>query len=327
MASSITQITGFAHLTDLPCWQLCFQGATVVVSSYGAHVLHYSSGAHPTPEAVFCSDPKKDSARQHQLESKTSPSITQEEHQDQIANSHLWLSPTSVWQGQQPIRGGVPICWPWFGKITPDLVEKVPANRLASTKLPNHGLVRTRFWQKTADQITDDAVSIEFCIEVSDIPWLDTSVMLRYQVRLDHQLTLTLSCDAVIPQQAALHTYFTVSDSQTVAVHPLPQQYYDKVSDGQCQTNQQTLYFDGEIDRVYPHTKALLNLEDGHRQVQIAQQGHDASVLWNPAAEKAATSADIPAALWSTFVCVESARLSTREAALQLVQKISPQPN
>lgn len=324
MTASITQITGFAHLTDLPCWQLCYQGSTVVVSSYGAHVLHYSSAADQTQEAVIAWDGRADSTLQHNQPSNTERSKVQETTKNQISTSHLWLSPTAVWQGQQPIRGGVPICWPWFGKMTADLMAKVPAELLASTKLPNHGLVRTRFWQKTSEQITDDAVIVEFSIEVNDIPWLHTAIVLRYQVRLDQELTLTLTSDTVIPQQAALHSYFTVSDSQAVAVSPLPLQYYDKVSDGQCQANQQTLHFDGEIDRVYPDTAALIHLKDGHRQLQISQQGHDASVLWNPAAEKAAASADIPAELWSAFVCVESARLNTKAAALHLVQKISP---
>jgi glucose-6-phosphate 1-epimerase len=315
MASTITQITGFAHLAELPCWQLCYQGSTVVVSSYGAHVLHYSSPADAKDDLVL--QPKASSI----------PEGTQSQGVDRspIANSHLWLSPTAVWQGQQPIRGGVPICWPWFGKMTADLVAQVPADLLATTKLPNHGLVRTRFWQKTSEQILEDRVSIEFSIEVNDVPWLHSPIVLRYQIRLDHQLTLTLTCDAVIPQQAALHSYFAVSDSQTVAVSPLPQQYYDKVIDGQGHSNQQTLRFEGEIDRVYPDTAALINLKDGHREVQISQQGHDASVLWNPAAEKAAASADIPAELWSAFVCVESARLNTKAASLHLEQKISPQ--
>ncbi|MDZ7902923.1 MAG: hypothetical protein U5L01_10460 [Rheinheimera sp.] len=84
MTTSITQMTGFSGLTDLPCWQLNFHGAVVIVSSYGAHVLHYQ----PAGQAVAA----------------------------QAAQPILWLSPLAQWQQQQPIRGGVPICWPWFGK-------------------------------------------------------------------------------------------------------------------------------------------------------------------------------------------------------------------
>lgn len=293
MTSSITQITGFAHLADLPCWKLCHGDATVVISQYGAHVLHYATRSdHPQ-------------ANQQQ-------------------QSLLWLSPKAVWQDQQPIRGGVPICWPWFGKINPLLLTATTPEAGGTQKLPNHGLVRTRFWQKTAEQITPDHARIEFSIEVHDIPWSPEPQTLRYQVQLDQQLTLTLSCDTVIAQQAALHSYFTVPDSTKAQVQPLPTHYYNKVTDSECSSQSDMLHFHGEIDRVYFKTADTLTLSTEATQLQIDQQGHDASVLWNPAPEKAAASADIPKDQWSAFVCVETARLTTTAAPLSLTQIIRP---
>jgi len=286
MTSSITHITGFGHFTDLPCWQLRHAGATVVVSSYGAHVLHYAPASQQS--------------------------------------SLLWLSPTAVWQQQQPIRGGVPVCWPWFGKLNPALLPAAQASNISAQKLSNHGLVRTRHWQVVDQQISAEAVIIEFAIAVDDIPWTTETVELRYQLRLDQQLTLTLSCTADIAQQAALHSYFTVTDSRLSMVQPLPTQYYDKVTDSQQQSSSDSLQFHGEIDRVYPDTAASLQLTAGASKLQISQQGHDASVLWNPAPTKAAASTDIPANDWSHFVCVETARLQTSAAPLVLVQIIRP---
>jgi len=286
MTSSIKQITGFGHLTDLPCWQLSYAGATVVVSSYGAHVLHYAPASEQS--------------------------------------SLFWLSPTAVWQQQQPIRGGVPVCWPWFGKLNPALLPAAQASNISAQKLPNHGLVRTRHWQVVAQEISAKAVTIEFAISVYDIPWNAEKVELRYQLRLDQQLTLTLSCAADIAQQAALHSYFTVTDSSQSVVQPLPTQYYDKVTDSQQHSSSDNLQFHGEIDRVYPDTAPSLQLTAGANKIQISQQGHDASVLWNPAPIKAAASADIPAGDWSHFVCVETARLQTSAAPLVLVQIIQP---
>lgn len=290
MTSSITPITGFGHLTDLPCWQLKWGQATVVVSRYGAHVLAYTTGHSPQPEREA---------------------------------SRLWLSPTAVWQAQQPIRGGVPICWPWFGKINPALLANLDPKVVSTLKLPNHGLVRTRHWQQSDALVSAEAVMLELSLEVSDIPWHPEPVLLKYQVHLADQLTLTLSCDAPMVQQAALHSYFAVTHSTKAWVQPLPQTYYDKVTDSQAQSLNQTLNFLGEIDRVYPDTAPILSLTDGTNTLNIQQQGHDASVLWNPAAEKAAASSDIPATQWSDFVCVESARLSPVAAPLHLVQIIS----
>jgi glucose-6-phosphate 1-epimerase len=295
MTSSITQITGFTHLSDLPCWQLRYGHATVVISNYGAHVLQYTTG-NSVPQ----------------------------QNTDQTQQSQLWFSPKAVWQNKQPIRGGVPICWPWFGKVNPVLLAHLDPELTRSLKLPNHGLVRTRLWQKSAEAIDANGVSIEFCLEVTDIPWHPAPVSLRYLVRLDHQLTLTLSCDAAIAQQAALHSYFAVSASTAAQVQSLPTQYYDKVTDAQCHSHSDILHFQGEIDRVYPDTPGTLTLSDGTTRLQILQQGHDASVLWNPAAEKAAASNDIPADQWADFVCVEAARLTTEASPLELVQIIRP---
>ncbi len=305
MQSTITELSGFRHLTDLPCWQLSHAGSTVVISSYGAHVLHYQTPSQPSsdidhqPQAL-------------QLDDSATPS------------AHLWLSDTAFWRQQQPIRGGIPICWPWFGKIDAQLLSNVAPSARATRKLPNHGLVRTRLWQVTKQQITVDAVEIEFSLVVDDIPWSDEVVTLRYQVRLADQLSLTLICDAHIVQQGALHSYFAVTDSRQTKVHPLPRHFYDKVSDSQQQCLTDSLYFDGEIDRVYANPAATILLEDEQTTRHILQQGHDAAILWNPAAEKAVHSVDIPADQWSQFVCVESARLNLDSAPLRLVQIIHP---
>lgn len=295
MTSSITQINGFAHLTDLPCWQLTHGHATVVISTYGAHVLQYTTENSVRPLNA-----------------------------ELARKAQLWLSPKAVWHEQQPIRGGVPICWPWFGKVNPAILAHLDPELTRTLKLPNHGLVRTRQWQKSSEAIDADGVSIEFSLEVSDIPWHPEPVLLRYLVRLDHQLTLTLSCDAPICQQAALHSYFAVSELTAVQVQSLPTQYYDKVTDAQCRDHTDILHFHGEIDRVYSDTPGTLTLSDGPSRLQILQQGHDASVLWNPAAEKAAASSDIPADQWADFVCIEAARLAIKASPLKLVQIIRP---
>ena len=105
MSQTLSQIstqTGFAHLTDLPCLKLVCGEASAVISLYGAQLLSYQ----PAPGREL-----------------------------------LWLSPKAVWQQQQAIRGGVPVCWPWFGPAGK------PFNTSAA-KLPNHGLVRNRLWRQ-----------------------------------------------------------------------------------------------------------------------------------------------------------------------------------
>ena len=283
--NSIQQLSGFGSLAGLPCYQLNANGATVVVSAYGAHVLSYQNAA---------------------------------------GRELLWLSQQAKWQHNNAIRGGVPICWPWFGKAAAEFGPE-------ATSLPNHGLVRTAFWQMTQQHICAEAVSISFVIELAELPWRtkptkdNLPVRLIYQVTLSDVLTLQLSCETPMIQQAALHSYFQVTQAEGAVVSPLPLQCFDKVSNSQLQLNEAQLQFQGEIDRVYPdtaHTLTLLTTNSHTPQLTIAQQGHDASVLWNPGHPKANLMADIHAGAASEFVCIETARLALEAQPLSLTQII-----
>ncbi|MBU0913890.1 MAG: D-hexose-6-phosphate mutarotase [Gammaproteobacteria bacterium] len=277
-SNAIIQQSGFAHLKDLPCYVLSCGQATAVISSYGAHVLSYK----PQAEVEV-----------------------------------IYLSPDSVWQNNSPIRGGVPVCWPWFG---PAATEFNPD----AQKLPNHGLVRTELWQLVQQSVTDTAVSIELRIEAQALPYSNAPSYLSLTLQLtEAALTMTLNSDQGL-QQAALHSYFTVDSVHQVAVSTLTGSYLDKVKAGERFEQQQPeLKFSEEVDRVYLDTTGELTLKQEKNAVQITQQGHDASVLWNPWTEKAAALKDLPDSGYLDFVCVETARLNlTNTAPLQLVQQI-----
>ncbi|MCT6700693.1 D-hexose-6-phosphate mutarotase [Rheinheimera sp. 4Y26] len=282
--NSIVQRSGFGSLTDLPCFELHYQGATVVVAPYGAQVLSYQN------------------AKGREL---------------------FWLSKTALWQGNKAIRGGVPICWPWFGKAAAEFGAKAEA-------MPNHGLVRTLMWQVTEQRITEDEVAIRFAIELPALPWLEQQVRLEYLVSLADQLSLELQCKSPLLQQAALHSYFQLPQSQGASVSPLPPSCYDKVSNSQLQLPTTSLVFQGEIDRVYKGTTELLTLqapEQHHADeaaavIKVQQQGHDASVLWNPGAEKSSAMVDMHQGASDEFVCVETAKLQLSAEPLCLRQII-----
>lgn len=277
-SNAITQLSGFAHLKDLPCYILSCGQATAVISSYGAHLLSYK----PTAEVEV-----------------------------------IYLSPESAWQNNTPIRGGVPVCWPWFGPVAAEFNP-------AAQKLPNHGVVRTELWQLVTQSVTEAAVSIEFRIETKALPYSDAPSYLSLTLLLtETALTLTLNSDQGL-QQAALHSYFNVDSVHQVSVSPLSGDYLDKVQGGgRFVQPQAELKFTAEVDRVYLRTADELTLDQQSTAVQITQQGHDASVLWNPWAEKAAALKDLPDTGYLDFVCVETARLELSNIApLQLVQQI-----
>ena len=277
-SNAITQLSGFAHLKDLPCYVLSCGQATAVISSYGAHLLSYK----PKAEVEV-----------------------------------IYLSPEAVWQNNTPIRGGVPVCWPWFGPVAAEFNPE-------AQKLPNHGVVRTEFWQLVQQSVTETAVSIELRIKTRDLPYSNSPSYVSLILQLtEATLTLTLSSDQGL-QQAALHSYFTVDSVHQVSVSTLAGAYLDKVKGGERFDQQQPeLKFTTEVDRVYLDTTGELTLKQAKNAVQITQQGHDASVLWNPWTEKAIALKDLPDSGYLDFVCVETARLSlTNTAPLQLVQQI-----
>lgn len=280
--SAVTAITGFAHLTDLPCYQLRYLDATVVVSAYGAQVLSYQ----PKPEQEL-----------------------------------LWLSPTASWQQQQPIRGGVPVCWPWFGPAAAQFNPQQQA-------LPNHGLVRTRVWQLTRQHQTAQYSSLTLAINVNDLPQPNApSVTLELTLILSSSgLTIQLRCDSTILQQAALHSYFAITDLNDTKVLGIGDDYYDKVKNNQRVTADPELSFNQEIDRVYNKPAAVLQLKTGNKTLAIAQHGYDSTIVWNPAAERCAAIIDAPDNGYQQFVCVETARLNLAlNAPLALEQQITLQ--
>ncbi|MDX5405837.1 MAG: D-hexose-6-phosphate mutarotase [Chromatiaceae bacterium] len=276
MTEAITLHTGFAHLTDLPCISLRHGNATAVISLYGAQLLSYQ----PSTE--------------HEV---------------------LWLSPKASWHNGNAIRGGVPICWPWFGPVT-------AAFNPDNIALPNHGLVRNRLWQLGSQQISSNGVSVNFQLELNDLPHYSGTVRLLLSVTLNDSLSLSLSCNSQIAQQAALHSYFKVGTIDSAVVRPLPGVYQDKVSNSLVNDAETALKINAEVDRIYPQSANQLRLDSALGAVSISQAGHDATVVWNPWQAKSSKMSDMAAEAYQKFVCVETARLTTDASALSVSQQL-----
>lgn len=274
--TAISLQTGFAHLMDLPCIELQYDQARAVISLYGAQVLSYQ----PQPEKEV-----------------------------------LWLSPKAQWQNNAAIRGGVPVCWPWFGAAAP---EFNPDN----VSLPNHGLVRNKLWRLIQQQETAGGASITLQVQAADLPHCQGIATLQLSLILNDKLTITLSCNRPMPQQAALHSYFAIGDISSVLIRPLPGVYQDKVSGKQVSDLRCSTDINAETDRIYPQTANQLRLDCRDHKLALAQSGHDASVVWNPWQDRSSKIADLLNNSYNEFVCVESARLDTGSKALTLSQQI-----
>ena len=217
----------------------------------------------------------------------------------------VWMSPAAKFAPQAAIRGGIPVCWPWFG-----------AHSSEST-LPAHGFARTQPWQVTGSRSLDDG-STE--IALSFVPSEATRTLWPHSSRLDILVNVGASLKIALVTRnlgasdftitEALHTYFAVSDATQVQVEGLDGiHFYDKAA-GWVQGDQiGNISFAGEVDRVYVNSPERCTIVDPtwQRSIHISKLGSQSTVVWNPAAARAAQMGDLGNEGWRHFICVESA--------------------
>jgi len=222
----------------------------------------------------------------------------------------LWMSRSSLFQPGKPIRGGVPICFPWFGPHASD------------PSAPAHGFARTALWEVTEAQTT-----VEGGISLSLQTRID-SFSVRFTVEFGSVLQMTLTTEPgpgiSVDQrfEDALHTYFSVSDVRNVSITGLEQvRYIDKV-DGALEkpATGAAIEFTGETDRVYLKTDSECHLHDPgrNRTITISKSGSQSTVVWNPWIAKSARMPDFGDHEWPEMVCIETANVGSDSIALAL---------
>lgn len=198
----------------------------------------------------------------------------------------LFLSSKSRFGEGNAIRGGVPIVAPWFGTLL--------------GKEPQHGWARTSTWE-TMDGDKISAGLVRDGIELTLSVW-------RTDEGFETNLALTNHTGDTETVQLAFHPYFRVADiDQTAVTGAEGTDVLDRVTDG-VTTQDGAITFDELFDRVVLGTPEML-IDDGSRTITVIGRGHDATVVWNPGAEKAATMEDLGDEEWREFVCIEPALL------------------
>ncbi|OYX31122.1 MAG: dihydroxy-acid dehydratase [Hydrogenophilales bacterium 32-62-9] len=221
----------------------------------------------------------------------------------------VWVSDAAKFAPGKSIRGGAPVCWPWFGAHADDAT------------FPAHGFARTVPWEVTATRKRNDAKT-EITLQLVDneqtrAQWPHpTRLTLTVVVgdKLEMQLATTNTGNAPIQIGEALHTYLHISDIGAVKVSGLEgATFHDKVDHFATKKQSGAIGFDGEVDRVYVDTPADCVIEDAglKRRIRIAKTGSLSTIVWTPWTEKADKMGDMGAgktgAGWREMVCVESA--------------------
>lgn len=227
----------------------------------------------------------------------------------------IWMSGCSRFETGAPIRGGVPVCFPWFGSHPnePDL--------------PSHGLVRQQPWNvRSVAELEDGAVRAELEINSTHetLEVWPHSFNLVLTVTVCEQLTLALQvrnpADTPFTYTEALHTYYAVSDIRTVELHGLDgTEYVDKLLETESTMNQcGPVRFTAETDRPYLDTTSDCLIEDIdlNRLIRIRKRGSNTTVVWNPWVSKARRMEDFCDDEWPAMLCVETANVLRNAVSL-----------
>ncbi|MGB0766412.1 MAG: D-hexose-6-phosphate mutarotase [Phycisphaeraceae bacterium] len=221
----------------------------------------------------------------------------------------LWLSQQARFLYDKAIRGGVPVCFPWFADNRPAHDPDGPA----------HGYARITTWQFTdAKQHDDRRVTLSLRTDIDPFE-------LRYDVTfgpsLEMSLTVTNASSAPAHFESALHTYFVVSQIKQVHVTGLEHARYLDTVGGESRPMQQDgepIRFDAETDRTYESDAATRLVDPGlQRIITIEKTNSQSTVVWNPWDRKAKAMGDFGDDEWPGMLCVESGNIEPNAIALE----------
>jgi glucose-6-phosphate 1-epimerase len=226
----------------------------------------------------------------------------------------LFVSAASRWEPGRAIRGGIPICFPWFG------------NKAGDPQAPAHGFVRSQAWTLESILHNDAGVVVSMATgsdEQTRALWpFDFRLVLRvtFGATLQVALQATNTGAAPLTFEEALHTYFAIGDATAVRLVGLEDvRYVDKVDGGRERVQEGEIAIVAETDRVYLGTGAAVDIHDPtlRRRIQISKQHSQATVVWNPWSERARAMNDLRDDDWTRMVCVEACNVGPSAIGLQ----------
>ncbi len=211
----------------------------------------------------------------------------------------FWLSKKASYNAKSPIRGGIPLCWPWFGPYQ---------------DASNHGFARTNFWQLADIVINEQHIQIDLVLsgEQCSASW-PHAFAIKQRLIFSGTFTQTLVVENLSSEEfkfnGALHSYFEVSQPENVTIPILNSAGFDdKVTQiNGCQPSD-VVNVVGPIDKIYHCNSSATIFDQGRkRAIEIKKSNFSQWVLWNPGEQLARSFADIHQNGEQEFVCLEAA--------------------
>lgn len=219
----------------------------------------------------------------------------------------LWLSGNTPFKNGVALRGGVPICWPWFGPS-------------AQPGLPSHGFARNLPWALKGHDEDDKGAVLTFELKSSEATrqyWPHEFTLLA-RFKLGKTCEIELEAHGEFETTSALHTYFNVGDIAAVKVSGLGERYIDKVKnaeEGVLSNGTET--FPDRTDRVYLNAETCSVIHDDalNRNIDVTHHHNSNVVAWNPGPALSVSMGDMPDNGYKTFVCVETCCVTETQKA------------
>jgi glucose-6-phosphate 1-epimerase len=225
----------------------------------------------------------------------------------------IFLSRKSDFAPGKPIRGGVPIAFPWF------------ANRHDGKTGPSHGFARIQDWTLAFAALAGDDLHMTFTLGPTEISrgFGYDNFRLAFQLTIGRSLTMQLTVvnDATVPLvfEEALHTYYAVADIHEVTVDGLDGvTYMDKTDNFQSKVQHGAITITEPTDRVYLNTTSTCIVHDvgGKRRINVAKTGSNTTVIWNPWESGALKLPDLDPTEWHEYIAVETVNAAANAVTL-----------
>lgn len=220
----------------------------------------------------------------------------------------IWLSDEATFIADKTIRGGIPVCWPWFG-THPEHQD-----------YPAHGFVRAAAWEVIETKsLNDGQTQLVFRLPQSGISseFWQHNTELELQVCISENLELrlitrNLGAQTVTISQA-LHSYFAVSDINQVTIKGLENcRFIDALDHWQRKVETKPISINEEIDRIYQSTQPVCLLEDKgwQRRINIETNNSRSTVVWNPWIDKSVRLGDMGEGGYLKMLCIETGNIA-----------------
>ena len=212
----------------------------------------------------------------------------------------LWMSPAEDGRPDRPLRGGIPICWPYFGNERPG---------------PSHGIARISDWSFKSAVDTGDHIRLVLGLPGEiikrQLPEEDWQVQVEFELSKSLSVALRTTNTGKNTQMLsqALHSYLPVRDIHEARLWGLEgAEFFDQLTGVEHNRQQGPVTFAGELDRIYHGHSSPIQLDDSSQHyLVVTREGSESVVVWNPWIGKSARLGQFPADGYKTMVCIEAA--------------------